>query len=33
VEARVTELTKIFKALSDPKRLAIFQLVRDCGKP
>ena len=27
------ELTKIFKALGDPTRLAIFELVRDCGRP
>jgi ArsR family transcriptional regulator len=27
------DLTKIFKALGDPTRLAIFELVRDCGKP
>lgn len=27
------DLAKIFKALGDPTRLAIFELVRDCGHP
>lgn len=27
------DLAKIFKALGDPTRLAIFELVRDCGRP
>lgn len=26
----MTDLARIFKALSDPTRLAIFELVRDC---
>jgi DNA-binding transcriptional ArsR family regulator len=29
----VPELSKIFKALGDPTRYAIFELVRDCGNP
>jgi DNA-binding transcriptional ArsR family regulator len=29
----VTDLAKIFKALGDPTRFAIFELVRDCGRP
>jgi ArsR family transcriptional regulator len=29
----VTDLPKIFKALGDPTRFAIFELVRDCGRP
>jgi DNA-binding transcriptional ArsR family regulator len=35
MERRVTtaDLAKIFKALGDPTRLAIFELVRDCGRP
>ncbi len=28
----VTDLARIFKALGDPTRLAIFELVRDCGR-
>ena len=27
----MADLAKVFKALADPTRLAIFQLVRDCG--
>jgi DNA-binding transcriptional ArsR family regulator len=27
----MTDMVKIFKALSDPTRLAIFELVRSCG--
>ena len=27
----MTDMSKVFKALSDPTRLAIFELVRDCG--
>ncbi len=27
------DLARIFKALGDPTRLAIFELVRDCGHP
>ena len=29
----MADLAKIFKALGDPTRLAIFELVRDCGNP
>ena len=29
----MADLAKIFKALGDPTRLAIFKLVRDCGNP
>ena len=29
----MTDLAKIFKALGDPTRFAIFELVRDCGRP
>jgi len=29
-EARTQDLAKIFRALGDPSRLAIFQLVREC---
>jgi DNA-binding transcriptional ArsR family regulator len=29
----VQDLSKIFKALGDPTRFAIFELVRDCGNP
>ena len=29
----MTDLAKIFKALGDPTRFAIFELVRDCGNP
>ena len=29
----MADLPKIFKALGDPTRFAIFELVRDCGKP
>jgi len=29
----VHDLSKIFKALGDPTRFAIFELVRDCGNP
>lgn len=28
-----SDLARIFKALGDPTRLAIFELVRDCGRP
>lgn len=28
----MADMAKVFKALSDPTRLAIFELVRDCGK-
>jgi ArsR family transcriptional regulator len=28
----MTDMAKVFKALSDPTRLAIFELVRDCGR-
>ena len=27
----MADLAKVFKALADPTRLAIFELVRDCG--
>jgi ArsR family transcriptional regulator len=27
----MTDMAKVFKALSDPTRLAIFELVRDCN--
>ena len=27
----MADMAKVFKALSDPTRLAIFELVRDCG--
>jgi Predicted transcriptional regulators len=30
VETRTRDLAKIFRALGDPSRLAIFELVRDC---
>jgi DNA-binding transcriptional ArsR family regulator len=30
VEERTQDLARIFRALGDPSRLAIFQLVRDC---
>jgi ArsR family transcriptional regulator len=30
VEEKTQDLAKIFRALGDPSRLAIFQLVRDC---
>ena len=29
----MSDLSKIFKALGDPTRFAIFELVRDCGNP
>jgi ArsR family transcriptional regulator, arsenate/arsenite/antimonite-responsive transcriptional repressor len=29
----MADLTKIFKALGDPTRFAIFELVRECGDP
>ena len=29
----MTDLAKIFKALGDHTRFAIFELVRDCGNP
>jgi DNA-binding transcriptional ArsR family regulator len=29
----VADLAKVFKALGDPTRFAIFELVRDCGNP
>lgn len=29
----MTDLSKVFKALGDPTRFAIFELVRDCGHP
>ena len=29
--ARVADMAKVFKALGDPTRLAIFELVRDCN--
>jgi ArsR family transcriptional regulator len=29
----VQDLSRIFKALGDPTRFAIFELVRDCGNP
>ena len=29
-EARTQDLSKVFRALGDPSRLAIFQLVREC---
>ena len=29
----MADLAKVFKALGDPTRLAIFELVRDCGNP
>jgi len=29
---RVADIAKLFKALGDPTRLAIFQLVRECGR-
>jgi ArsR family transcriptional regulator len=29
----VPDISRIFKALGDPTRLAIFELVRDCGRP
>lgn len=28
----MTDMAKVFKALGDPTRLAIFELVRGCGK-
>jgi DNA-binding transcriptional ArsR family regulator len=28
----MADMAKVFKALSDPTRLAIFELVRDCNK-
>jgi ArsR family transcriptional regulator len=30
--ARTTDLARVFKALGDPTRLAIFELVRDVGE-
>ena len=29
----MADIAKIFKALGDPTRFAIFELVRDCGNP
>jgi len=28
----MTDMAKVFKALGDPTRLAIFELVRECGR-
>jgi DNA-binding transcriptional ArsR family regulator len=29
----MADMARVFKALGDPSRLAIFELVRDCGHP